>query len=174
MITLGVTHLGGHRYRVDPGMADALGRERRGAHDSDGGHQFFKDSAAEHIRGIKVELAFEAESGIEVDLSVLPGGDGLKDFVFEVGGKEISIDVKGATKPYNLFLKQKKAEGAADILVLAGIYGDEVEFVGWEHKSIMLLCPVRDAGYGILNHVRPASELRPMEQLKKLIEMPDE
>ncbi len=119
--------------------------------------------------GIKAEVAFGQLVGLDPDYTLKPKGDGGIDFTTTLGGRTVTIDVKGARTPIYLFLKEKDAHQAADIMVLARVTGDEVWFLGWEHKSIMLAMPVRDFGYGIRNYFRHYSELRPIWQLVKLL-----
>lgn len=156
-------------FTIDSNLAEKLGRERQDGHSENGTLRFFKDSAHEDILGIKAELAFQEFSGLNADLKVRPEGDGLKDFVFIVSHRRLTVDVKGARAPIFLLLKEKDAEKAADILVLAKVEGDEVWFLGWEHKSMMLISPKREFGYGIVSHYRHHSELRPMWQLADII-----
>lgn len=156
--------------RVDIGAARKQGALRQSAHQNNSTVRFFDDPNAENVLGMAAEIAFARFSGLCENVELCEHGDGLVDFSFEVGGKRLTIDVKAARTPTYLFLKSKDAARAADILVLARVDGDEVWFLGWEHKSMMLVSPQKDFGYGIVNHYRHYSQLRPMLQLKELID----
>lgn len=137
----------------------------------------YADDDLVQARGVAVELAFIAKFHLPMEPAVLPVGvtDGGTDFVFDVGRRALRVDVKGALIPRYLLLKIERASYAADLLVLARIADPEsrpgyfvVTFLGWEHKSLMLLMPTRDFGAGP-SHYREACELRPMSQLVKLV-----
>jgi len=155
--------------KVSMSIAKWEGYVRQQAHSHNGTRRFFEDENTEDIIGVTAEIAFGKWSGLEPDLEVRPNGDGCKDFLIKVNGRKISIDIKAARKAFNLLLKQKDGLRSADILVLAKVDGDLVSFLGWEHKSMMLVSPVKDFGYGILNHYRSKDDLRPMRQLLDLI-----
>ena len=80
----------------------------------------------------------------------------------------MSLDVKTARKPYNLIVEEGKV--LADIYVLAGIDdNDRVTFHGWEHRRVLATAPVRDFGYGVMNHYIAREKLRPMRELESRI-----
>tara|TARA_Y100000593_G_scaffold81279_1_gene152009 strand:+ start:4021 stop:4518 length:498 start_codon:yes stop_codon:yes gene_type:complete len=158
---------------IDFTQARTEGEARQRVHEVNGTPRFFKDSAYEDTLGVAAELAFAQWSGLDANMDVLPGGDGGQDFAFSLGGRTLSVDVKAAKKPFHLLLKKHEAARVADILVLSGVDGDKVWFLGWEHASLMRVSPARDFGYGIVNHYRHYSELRPMWQLKDLIDRRD-
>lgn len=115
--------------------------------------------------GLLGEFVFAQKFGFPIDLSIKPMGDGRKDFTTSVG----TLDVKTARKAYNLLREVDKDH--ADILVLAQYYDDLdwIRLVGWEYDLEMAKCPYRDFGYGIINYYKSASELRPMEELERLL-----
>jgi hypothetical protein len=152
---------------VSEQRAKQLGALRQGAHPK-GTERFFADPETEDRLGAKCELAFADMFGFEVDAEARPDGDGGIDFTLTTHRRDIVIDVKGARIAHNLLIKEKDIDKCADIIVL-GLVRDDVMFLGWEHKSIMQLMPVRDFGYGIKNYYRHHSELRPMWQLESLI-----
>lgn len=152
-------------------LAEHHGRARQGAHVHNTTERFFKDETQENRVGVTVELAFSQLTGLSPNLETLPHGDGNIDFAFQVRGRTLTVDVKGAANPKYLFLKAACARQAADILVLAHVDGQDVTFIGWEHKSLMLLMPRRDFGYGIVNFYRPRKQLRPVYQLTELIQL---
>lgn len=162
------------RIRIDRDDAERLGKARQQIHRNNSTERFFDDPNTEDICGVMGEMAFSVYSGLPVDTNLYEHGDGKKDFEFTLGGRKLSIDVKAARKPYNLLVKEKDAKDCADILILAGISGDDVSLIGWEHKSLMVLSPVKEFGYGIRNHYRGRKRLREMEQLKDLIVKGDE
>jgi hypothetical protein len=115
--------------------------------------------------GLLGEFEFMLFSGFPMDLSVKPSGDKGIDFITPAG----SIDVKTARLAYNLIREENKKH--ADIIVL-GSYTEgnqSVNLLGWEYDSIMILCPKRDFGYGIINHYKPAKKLRSMKELREKI-----
>lgn len=78
-----------------------------------------------------------------------------------------TVDVKTFRKPVHLIHEQGKP--VVDIYVLAS-FDDETsksKLVGWEWGSILAKAPVRDFGYGVINHFIHCSKLRPMDDLKK-------
>ncbi len=114
--------------------------------------------------GLMGELAFAKEFNSQVDITELIGGDGGKDF--DLG---YTIDVKTFIKPYNLIVEIGKVK--ADIYVLGKFYEelDRVNLLGWEWGIIIKRCPIKDFGYGIINHYRSITELKPMSSLKYLL-----
>lgn len=114
--------------------------------------------------GLSGEFAFGEFSGLWPDTRSLEGGDCGVDFTVGLG---FTVDVKTYRKPGNLIHEQGKP--FADIFVLAK-YDDETgksELLGWEWGAILKKAPVRDFGYGVINHYIPAKDLRPMETLSK-------
>jgi len=113
--------------------------------------------------GLKGESQFATEFGFEIDSKLRAGGDKGVDFESTLG----TIDVKTARKAYNLIVEENKV--ASDIYVLAQYMDktDTVELLGWASKKEILAAPVRDFGYGIINHYIPKNNLKSMESLKK-------
>lgn len=107
-----------------------------------------------------------------------PGGDGGYDFQVPV---VFTVDVKSSKRGDVLFVEAGKVK--ADIYVLAHVaYGEEVEvdsrtvwadprtkLVGWCFASQVKAMPAKDSGRGIINHTLSASELRPMEELRRMM-----
>ena len=115
--------------------------------------------------GLKGEDKFAEEFGMDIDRELRPEGDGGKDFPSHLG----IVDVKTARKAYNLIVEEKKV--VSDIYVLAKYTDetDEVELLGWAYKNEVLEAPVRDFGYGIINHYIPKQELKHIQELKDII-----
>ena len=149
-----------------------IGKGRQGIHPN-GTRRFFDDPNTEDILGVKAELAFSQMTKIPMDREFRAAGDGCIDFMVPLGDSTelVSLDVKGARTPYNLFVKEPDIKRCADILVLAGVDSNKVWFLGWEHKSIMRRMSKRDFGYKIVNYFRSFKDLRPMSQLIDMIEM---
>jgi len=158
-----------YTFTVDGDLAEKIGADRQACHEGHSTPRFYDDKNTEDVIGIKGELAFAEFSGLQPDLDIKPEGDNGVDFNFKVGSRCLTIDVKTARKPYNLLLKESEAKRCADIIVLAGIKENTVWFIGWEHKSLMLLMNRKTFGYKIMNYYRAASQLRTMDQLKNLI-----
>jgi hypothetical protein len=153
-------------------IARKEGEKRQNVHTHNSTPRFYKnDPALEDTLGVMAEIAFAKWSNLNPDLSEKIHGDGCKDFEFQIKNRVLTIDIKAARKPFNLLLKEQDAKRSADILVLCGIDENAVKFMGWEHKSIMLIMPKKDFGYGYINYYRHSSQLRPMGQLKNLLEM---
>ena len=116
--------------------------------------------------GLKGEFQFAKEFGFEIDEELRPSGDKGIDFKSAIG----TIDVKTARKAYNLIVEENKVD--SDIYVLAKYIDntDTVKLLGWEIKEKVLEAPVRDFGYGIINHYIPKNNLKPMELLKKRLQ----
>ena len=157
---------------VDPQDARRYAVGRRLAAGVNGTPRLTADPAYEDTMGVMGEVAFSRWSGLTADLVPRPSGDGGFDFSVMVATRTLTIDVKTSRKPINLLLKCNSVSKCADILVFAHVLDAEVRFLGWEHKSMMLISPVDDFGYGFAMrcHYRHNTELRPMWQLKKLIE----
>lgn len=98
----------------------------------------------------------------------IPGGDGGIDFELPL---VFTVDVKTARKPDRLLVEAGKVK--ADIYVLAHYVDNdeagEVSLVGWIFASELLKYQPFDSGRGIVNHVVPAEELRPMDDLEKRV-----
>lgn len=117
--------------------------------------------------GDLVGLFGEWEGGrvfnVPVNLIRLAGmGDPGWDFVLPL---RFTVDVKCFRKAYNLLVEQDKV--VADIYVLAQFRDDPMgaELIGWEYGAALRRAPVRDFGYGKINHYIAAEQLRPIEQL---------
>lgn len=112
--------------------------------------------------GLAGEFAFGEFCGIFPDLAERPGGDSGVDFMLPL---IFTVDVKTARKAYYLLHEQEK--GFADIYVLAE-YDDETGravLVGWAWGAQLERAPIKDFGYGVMNHYIPRGELRPMSEL---------
>ncbi len=107
------------------------------------------------------EFAFSQFSGLPVDLARRPGGDGGKDGHIFLG---YSYDIKSAKKPGNLIHEQGKP--FADIFVLAKYENGAAVLLGWEWGHVLQRAPVKDFGYGVINHYIPAEKMRPMDSLR--------
>lgn len=97
------------------------------------------------------------------DLERRLDGDKGIDFIVPL---KFSVDVKTARNAFNLIHEQGK--NFADIYVLAS-YDDDTKdatLLGWEWGAVLKRAPVKDFGYGIMNHYIPAEQLRPMKELQ--------
>jgi len=113
--------------------------------------------------GLSGEFTFGEFSGLWPDTRALPGGDRGVDFTIALW---FTVDVKIYRNPGNLIHEQGKP--FADIFVLAK-YDDETgksKLLGWEWGSKLKVAPVRDFGYGVINHYIPTDQLRSMNELK--------
>ena len=115
--------------------------------------------------GLKGEERFSEEFSMPMDEKLRPGGDGGRDFS---SYKDI-VDVKTAWKAYNLIVEEGKV--ISDIYVLAKYIDDtdEAELLGWAYKREVLDAPVRDFGYGIINHYILKDELHPIQSLRHIL-----
>ena len=122
-------------------------------------------SADYDLVGVAGERAFAKTFDLPLDGQMRPSGDGGVDFMLPNG---LTVDVKTFRRPLNLLREAGREE--AEILVLAG-YDDSTgnaELIGWEWDHELVTCPTRDFGHGILNHYKPAEELRPIGELHQL------
>lgn len=113
--------------------------------------------------GLRGEHAFAQYFNLPMDWKRRADGDNGVDFVLPL---RFTVDVKGFCKPHNLIVEQGKIR--ADIYVLAAVVGDDCaddELLGWEWGRIVAKAPVKDFGYGVLNHFIPRENLRPMDEL---------
>ena len=141
-----------------------LGKARQAIHKGHSTPRFFDDENTEDIIGAYGEVAFSKLTGIPVDEELRPNGDNGRDFEVPLNFR---TDVKTARKPFNLLVKVDEIDGPVDIYVL-GKFSDEtkeVEFIGWQWKSVMKIQPSKDFGYGIVSHYMSANKLRPMSEL---------
>lgn len=157
---------------VSGDKAEEIGRARQTIHPN-GTPRFFGDPNTEDILGVKAEMAFSVITGLPIDSNLYANGDKGIDFMIPFGNSVelVTLDVKGAITPFNLFVKAHEIERCAEILIQARVSGNKVWLIGWEHKCIMERMPKRDFGYSIVNHYRPFKLLRPMSQLLELIKM---
>lgn len=153
--------------------ARRLGSMRNSRHVSAGNQteRFFADAETEDVLGMAAEVAFSRLSGLPVDEKLYSGGDDGIDFTFMVKDYQVKIDVKGARKPANLLAKAETIlRVKTDIYVLAGLYGREVTFLGWETRKVMVERPTANFGYGIINHYQPQHLLQKMPSLLNRID----
>jgi hypothetical protein len=115
------------------------------------------------VVGLAGEEAFAAFSGLEVDTEDRPEGDDGADFTVP-----LRIDVKTARKAFNLIVEEGKVR--ADVYVLAE-YDDEhgTRLIGWEWGQEVSQAPCKDFGFAIVSHYIPATSLRPMDSLLRLL-----
>jgi hypothetical protein len=116
--------------------------------------------------GLSGERQLATELGVPMDLRLRPDGDGGVDFTLPLitrdGVQEFIIDVKCAQKPGNLIVEVGKVKPRT-IYILAGFHEDRL--LGWELGAKLLRAPIRDFGYGIINHYIARDELRKMREL---------
>ena len=115
--------------------------------------------------GLKGEEQFAKEFDLELDRELRPGGDKGIDFITIVG----RIDVKTARKPYNLIVEEDKVKADIYVLAIYRDYDDDAVLLGWAFKDEVLNAPVKDFGYGIMNHYISRKELHPIEALKVIV-----
>jgi len=139
-----------------------LAREREALHRN---HASSRPLSPDYeIIGLAGEQQFAVEFGLEVDTKARPGGDGGIDFQLPGVG---SVDVKTACRPFNLLHEQGKTP--PDIFVLARFDRDDsATLLGWEWAEVVIAQPVKDFGYGVINHYLSANRLRPIETLKAM------
>jgi hypothetical protein len=117
--------------------------------------------------GLRGEEEFARLTGLALDTEERVGGDKGLDFTVPANRERrgFTVDVKTARKPKHLIVEQGKVH--ADAYVLAGYedVADRVRFLGWESGRVIGACPVRDFGYGVLNHYLKADVLRPLDDL---------
>jgi hypothetical protein len=108
----------------------------------------------EHV-GLAGERHFASLTGLPLDTTDRPAGDGGTDFILPLG-----VDVKTARKPSNLIVVEGKVR--ADIYVLFA-YRDDLDAtspVGWAWGNDVRRAPIREFTPGIRSHAIPAAELR--------------
>jgi hypothetical protein len=148
---------------MDDVRREALARHERHKH-----HSTSRPLSPDYeLVGLRGEQAFAEVVGAGVDMTARLGGDGGRDLTIEIrDGRRFAVDVKTARKPGNLIVEQGKVLPGC-IYVLAR-YSDEYDralLLGREHASVVARAPVRNFGYGILNHYIPAARLRFMSEL---------
>ena len=154
----------------------ALGTMRNAAHGNGGTPRLYpEDPARENIVGAIGEVWFARLYGLKVNEENMPEGDGGIDFVVNLNGRDVAIDVKCAQRrPPYLLVKESHLHKhpAADFYVLGMLDRGQVTFVGWETRGIMALMPT-----GVFNsdveksYFRRAESLRPMQQLTELFSL---
>jgi len=155
--------------------AREIARIRQNGHDMAGTAtpRFFQDRYTECTIGMAGQLAFAARYGFAESPVKAEYGE-LVDFVFSLGGEPHTIKIRTARNPVYLLCKVCEMDDAADILVLAYYYSETlIEFLGWAYKDEVAMGEKRNFGYGINNYTLPQSELRPMEELRDILEERD-
>lgn len=111
--------------------------------------------------GLLGEWKFGQFINCEPDLSRRLSGDKGVDFTVN----NITIDIKTARKAYNLIHEEGKS--FCDIYVLAQYDNDkdDITLIGWEYGDILKKAPIRDFGYGVINHYLHSSNLKTMQEL---------
>lgn len=146
---------------------EELGIARQKAH-LNGTKRYYNDENKEDTIGVAGELAFANRYGLEIDRTIRPDGDNHVDFKVKVltDNKYFTIDVKTATKPYNLLIKEWEIDVCADCIVLADYNNGNPKFIGWESKKVMKNQPKKVfSSLGIVNYYLHSSRLQPMETL---------
>jgi len=157
------SQFGAKAYKVD---VEQIGRMRQDIHAGHSTPRFFKNKYEEDTIGVAGERQFGIEFNMPVDMEARKSGDLGIDFEYD--GKK--IDVKTARKAYNLLVKNHEITRCADILVLAKYNDDKsVDLLGWATSDEMRECPKKDFGYGIVNYYKSAYHLRPISELKDLL-----
>ena len=128
--------------------------------------------------GVVGEWAFGKFCGLMPRVEPGRGGDGGYDFQLPM---VFTVDVKTSKKAESLLVEVGKVK--ADIYVLAHYHapaqgddtGDtqytraEAELVGWTWASVVKAVEPRDTGRGVINHCVPRAQLRPMEELERMM-----
>jgi len=117
-----------------------------------------------NLVGAAGEQAFSEFCGIEPSWTKTATGDKGLDFQCSLA---VTVDVKTARKPYNLIVEEGKV--VSDIYILAR-YHDDTEtgtLLGWRWGIDIRQAPVRDFGYGVMNHYMPRATMFPMDALDK-------
>jgi hypothetical protein len=139
--------------------------------EADARHNAHKDHASSRplsdnyeLVGLLGESKFGEICNQMPDLKRRLEGDSGIDFVVPL---KFSVDVKTARNAFNLIHEQGKK--FADIYVLASFKDSEedAELLGWEWGAVLKNAPVKDFGYGIMNHYIPADKLKPISELQE-------
>jgi hypothetical protein len=114
--------------------------------------------------GLAGETAFGRFANKMPDLERKLGGDKGVDFIIPL---KFSVDVKTARKATHLLHEEGK--NFADIYVLAEYDSEtkQARLIGWEWGKILKKAPVKDFGYGVVNHYIEAANLKPISELKE-------
>lgn len=129
------------------------------------------DPLEAHRIGASGEFAFAARFNLPPPV-FHPGSDGGIDFRVPFTNRAATFDVKTRGKqPADLLMVPVDGitKGSADFLVLSLLCDGRIQFLGWEHKSIMALMPPREFGFNRPTYARPVNQLRPMYQLDYLL-----
>jgi hypothetical protein len=118
--------------------------------------------------GLAGEQAFAEFMGVDWDRELRPEGSNSINFRFPGG----TVNVYCANKPKNLLVEVGKAK--ADYYVLA-MYRDGMNayLMGWATKSeVLAVSPEDKGGKGVVSHFIPWDRLRPMKQLRDVLQPP--
>lgn len=115
--------------------------------------------------GLSGERQFSMEFGGELDVTIKAEGDSGIDFTSDGVG---TVDVKTYRKAYNLLREERKEHATVLVLAQYNEANHGAELLGWEYSESLLDCPKKDFGYGVVNHYKHASKLKPIAELKKM------
>jgi hypothetical protein len=164
-----ILRLCGLLWTIPDSESDPIGKARRKIHEANGTRRLFEDGTTEDRLGAKAELAFSKMTGIPMDKSLYLHGDGCKDFVFDLNGRKISVDVKGARNAKWLLGKVGFEDRYASVFVQAEVTDCEVLFLGWERRKTLIDAPLRETKPGFTNHWIEVDRLQPMLSLLEMI-----
>ena len=153
------------------GDAVEIGKARQAIHAGQKGkkaERMFDDPNEEHIVGVRGELLFGKEFGMEIDEELKRGGDDGYDFKTD----KYSIDVKVTRRMPFLLVKECDVDDMriADILVLIRGDGDDMRLAGWEYGDNVREWPkkrFREGSY--MTYYRREEDLLPISDLKKML-----
>lgn len=156
---------------INPKEYISLGKGRQSVHPN-GTKRYYSDPNFEDIVGVAGEVAFGKKYNLNPDRKLRPEGDKNIDFkVITSSGDIITIDVKTALNPQNLFVKKQNINSCSDILVLAKYINEKViQFLGYSTKEIMKEQQIRIFSYelGYENYYLHNGKLKSMDGLSWL------
>lgn len=150
---------------------DEITREALARHEAHINHASSRPLSENYeLVGLRGEDVLARTFGVKVDMSRrLDGDNGVDIWInLSVGGeiRKYPIDIKTARKPFNLIVEQGKVKRGT-IYILAGYNDrdDDASLIGWEWSRTVSLAPIKDFGYGILNHYINRAKLRRIKEL---------
>jgi hypothetical protein len=145
-------------------IVDRAAVERHKLHEK---HKSHRPLSSDYEKiGLRGQLAFGELFNLMPDLKKKPKGDGGIHFILSNGW---TVNVSTAEIPNHIIREHTKPFADVHVLARWDRHRDEAVLEGWVWGTDLQNAPVKDFGYGILNHHIPWGRLRKMDVLKNIL-----